>query len=141
MQFTDGAGQEQASACLSNACCAIFIAFAHDTVCSLDRAGAAGGYSAGGLDEGFGAESATMGIFQLGIGPYIDASWTLSLIFLLKIPREVYSHLQSLRRSGREVRRHHTGTLDDPTLHVIKTCGMLLERRAALGLGCRAEGI
>ncbi|CAL8463377.1 g2911 [Coccomyxa elongata] len=65
-------------------------------------AGAAGGHLAGGLEDALGAESATMGIFQLGIGPYIDASWTLSLIFLLKIPPEVYSHLQSLRRSGRE---------------------------------------
>ena len=42
-------------------------------------------------------------IFDLGIGPYIDASWTLSVILLLKIPQEVYAHLQALRRAGREV--------------------------------------
>ena len=57
----------------------------------------------GGFEEAFGAESASLGIFQLGIGPYIDASWTLSLIFLLKIPQEAYVHLQQLRRAGREV--------------------------------------
>lgn len=86
-----------------------------------------------------GAESATMGIFQLGIGPYIDASWTLSLIFLLKIPPEVYSHLQSLRRSGREVSRQHTGTLVQ--------CSASSESVrwhwvfGALVQGCRAEGV
>ena len=42
-------------------------------------------------------------IFQLGIGPYIDASWMLSLTLLLKWPPPVYAHLQALRRAGREV--------------------------------------
>ena len=50
-------------------------------------------------------------IFQLGIGPYIDASWTLSSILLLKVPQGVYAHLQALRRAGREV-----GTAADPAL-------------------------
>ena len=44
-------------------------------------------------------------IFQLGIGPYIDASWTLSSILLLKTPQDLYAHLQALRRAGREVPR------------------------------------
>ena len=61
--------------------------------------------AAGGFEEAFGGDSANMGIFQLGIGPYIDASWTLSLILLLKIPQEAYVHLQQLRRAGREVNR------------------------------------
>lgn len=100
-------------------------------------AGAAGGYSAGGLEDALGAESATMGIFQLGIGPYIDASWTLSLIFLLKIPREVHSHLQSLRRSGREVRRQHSATLG-ATLSNFVGCHW---GREALEQGCMAEGV
>jgi hypothetical protein len=67
-------------------------------------AGSAVGAS-GGFEEAFGGDSASMGIFQLGIGPYIDASWTLSLILLLKIPQEAYVHLQQLRRAGREVNR------------------------------------
>ncbi len=61
----------------------------------------------GGFEEAFGADSASVGIFQLGIGPYIDASWTLSLILLLKIPQEIYVHLQQLRRAGREVGSMH----------------------------------
>lgn len=55
------------------------------------------------MEETFGGDSGSFGIYQLGIGPYIDASWTLSLILLLKFPREIYSHLQQLRRNGREV--------------------------------------
>ncbi len=53
-------------------------------------------------DDVFGLSNS---IFQLGIGPYIDASWTLSLVLLAKVPQDVYAHLQALRRAGREVCR------------------------------------
>jgi len=58
------------------------------------------------MEEWFGGDSGSSkcGIYQLGIGPYIDASWTLSIILLLKYPGQIYSHLQRLRRAGREVR-------------------------------------
>ncbi len=45
-----------------------------------------------------------LSIYYLGIGPYIDASWTISLIMLSKTPAGINRHLQSLRRAGREVR-------------------------------------
>ena len=44
-----------------------------------------------------------LSIYTLGIGPYIDASWLLSGIMLLKFPVRAYRHLNALRRSGREV--------------------------------------
>ena len=44
-----------------------------------------------------------LSIYYLGIGPYIDASWTISLIMLCKSPPGINRHLQSLRRAGREV--------------------------------------
>ena len=44
-----------------------------------------------------------LSIYNLGIGPYIDASWLLSGIMLLKFPVGIYRHLNALRRSGREV--------------------------------------
>lgn len=43
-------------------------------------------------------------IFFLGIGPYINASWTISAIMIVKTPPPLYRHFQSLRRAGREVR-------------------------------------
>ncbi|CAL5223721.1 g6276 [Coccomyxa viridis] len=43
-----------------------------------------------------------LSIYYLGIGPYIDASWTISLIMLSKTPAGINRHLQSLRRAGRE---------------------------------------
>ncbi len=44
-----------------------------------------------------------LSIYYLGIGPYIDASWTISLIMLTQSPPGMNKHLQSLRRAGREV--------------------------------------
>ena len=44
-----------------------------------------------------------LSIYFLGIGPYIDASWTISLIMFAKFPAGINRHLQSLRRAGREV--------------------------------------
>ncbi|CAK0739959.1 hypothetical protein CVIRNUC_001213 [Coccomyxa viridis] len=43
-----------------------------------------------------------LSIYSLGIGPYIDASWLLSGMMLLKFPLRAYRHLNTLRRSGRE---------------------------------------
>lgn len=64
-------------------------------------------------DDVFGLSNS---IYQLGIGPYIDASWTLSTIMLLKVPQELYAHLQALRRAGREVRTLHGGCRPSPDM-------------------------
>ena len=44
-----------------------------------------------------------LSIYYLGIGPYIDASWTMSLVMFAKFPAALNNHLQSLGRAGREV--------------------------------------
>jgi hypothetical protein len=48
--------------------------------------------------------SSPLTIYFLGIGPYINASWTISAIMLIKSPPPLYRHFQALRRAGREVR-------------------------------------
>ena len=61
-----------------------------------------------------------LSIYNLGIGPYINASWTISLVMLAKQPRALAKHFQTLRRAGREVR---AGAHPCFTMHDLSTPG------------------
>lgn len=61
-----------------------------------------------------------LGIYHLGIGPYINASWFLSGVMLLKFPYSWYRHMNGLRRSGREVMPQQE--LGDEAFTPIRAC-------------------
>jgi hypothetical protein len=66
----------------------------------------------GSLEEAFGPEFNNLSIYQLGIGPYINASWIMSLATQGLVPlsalgafaHKISVHLQQLRQAGGEVR-------------------------------------